>query len=282
MVRAALLAAHGWDGDAVELVPVTATGDKLLDRRLADIGGKALWTRELDGLLADGQIDAAVHSMKDVETVRPDAFAIMACLPRADVRDCLVGADGIDAVPPGARFGTASPRRSAQLKRIRPDLDVVLLRGNVQTRLAKVESGEIAATLLAKAGLDRLGLAVGTPLAMDQFLPAPSQGIIGIEMRRDSPHAPHIARIGDAATMAAMQAERAFLLAVGGDCHTPVAAHVSRAAQGEAMLEAQLLLPDGREDVRGAAPLRDAGSPAALADALLGAASRELQALFGR
>jgi hydroxymethylbilane synthase len=153
MVRDALIAAHGWAEADVVLRPVVASGDRVLDRALADVGGKALWTKELDQWLAAGEIDASVHSMKDVETLRPPEFTIGAMLPRADVRDRLVGAASIDAIPQGGRFGTSAPRRRAQMLRLRPDLDIILFRGNVQTRLAKIETGEAAATLLAAAGV---------------------------------------------------------------------------------------------------------------------------------
>jgi hydroxymethylbilane synthase len=158
LVRDALLKAHGWDESRVEIVAMTASGDRILDRPLADVGGKALWTKELDRALFEGDIDFAVHSMKDVETIRPPELAIVAMLPRADVRDRLIGAASINALPQGARVGTSSPRRSAQLRRLRPDLNIVLFRGNVATRLAKLDAGEADATLLAAAGLDRQAL----------------------------------------------------------------------------------------------------------------------------
>ncbi len=155
--RERLCAAHGWGQDAIELVPVIASGDKIQDRPLADIGGKALWTRELDMWLAEGRIDAAVHSMKDVETIRPESLTLASILPRADIRDVLVGADSLAEIAKGARIGTSAPRRAAQMLRARPDCEVVGIRGNVATRLAKLEAGEADVTLLAKAGLDSLG-----------------------------------------------------------------------------------------------------------------------------
>ncbi|HET9429506.1 MAG TPA: hydroxymethylbilane synthase, partial [Allosphingosinicella sp.] len=177
----ALRAAHGWDETMIEVIPITTSGDRIQDRPLAELGGKALWTKELDKCLADGRTDLSVHSMKDVETIRPDMFAIAAMMTRADARDRLVGADSLDVLADGARIGTSSPRRTAQLLARRPDLDVALIRGNVQTRLARLERGEFEATLLAAAGLDRVGLGqVGT--AIDDMLPAPSQGAIGIEI----------------------------------------------------------------------------------------------------
>ena len=135
--RDRLCAAHGWSESAVELVPVTASGDRIQDRPLAEIGGKALWTKELDAWLLDGEIDFAVHSLKDVETIRPDAITIAAVLPREDVRDVLIGAASVRALPQGARIGTSAPRRAAQLLHARPDCTIVSFRGNVATRLAK-------------------------------------------------------------------------------------------------------------------------------------------------
>src|SRR4051812_2739682 len=153
--RARLCAAHGWAENAVELVPVEASGDKIQDRPLAEIGGKALWTRELDQWLAEGRIDAAVHSLKDVETIRPDTLALAAILPRADKRDVLVGAASLAALPQGATIGTSAPRRAAQALHARPDCKVVTFRGNVATRLAKLAAGDVDATFLAAAGLLR-------------------------------------------------------------------------------------------------------------------------------
>jgi hydroxymethylbilane synthase len=162
--RARLIAVHGLSESAIELVPVTASGDRIQDRPLAEIGGKALWTKELDAWLIDGEIDFAVHSLKDVETIRPSGIAIAAILPREDVRDVLVGAVSIIALPQGARVGTSAPRRAAQLLHARPDCQVVPFRGNVATRLAKLAAGEADATLLAAAGLNRLGeTGVGRP-----------------------------------------------------------------------------------------------------------------------
>jgi len=252
MVRAGLAAAHGWREEEIETVVIRTTGDRVQDRALAEIGGKALWTKELDRALLAGEIDAAVHSMKDVETVRPDAIALVAMLPRADVRDRLIGADSVEALPHGARVGTSSPRRRAQLLRRRPDLDVGLLRGNVETRLAKVAAGEVDATLLAAAGLDRLGKhEVGVALPTAEMLPAPAQGAVGIEVRADDAAAGAIVgAIDDPATSACVRAERALLAALQADCHSPVAALASLA--GETLtLRAELLAEDGGECVEG-------------------------------
>ena len=253
MVRDALCAAHGWSRDQVELVVIRTTGDRVQDRALAEIGGKALWTKELDRALLAGEIDAAVHSMKDVETVRPATIAIAAMLPRADVRDRLIGAATPADLPPAATLGTSSPRRRAQMLRHRPDLDVVLLRGNVETRLAKLAAGEVDATLLAAAGLDRLGRGdVGTAVPTDLMLPAPAQGAVGIEVRRDdSTTLVRLAAIDDAPTHVCVAAERALLAALKADCHSPVAALASLA--GETLsLRAELLSEDGAHSVEGA------------------------------
>jgi hydroxymethylbilane synthase len=187
MVAAALVAAHGWAPDVVEIVPISTTGDRVQDRPLAEIGGKALWTKELDAALLEGRIDCGVHSMKDVETWLGDGIALVAMLPRADVRERLIGATSIAGLPPGARIGTSSPRRAAQLLGLRPDLRIEMLRGNVATRMAKVESGAIDATLLAAAGLDRLGMDVGAVVPIETMLPASAQGAVGITSRASDP-----------------------------------------------------------------------------------------------
>ncbi|PKP67700.1 MAG: hydroxymethylbilane synthase, partial [Alphaproteobacteria bacterium HGW-Alphaproteobacteria-5] len=191
MASVALIARHGLDPQALVIVPMTATGDRIQDRALADVGGKALWTRELDAALDAGAIDIAVHSLKDVETLRDPRFALGAMLERADPRDRLVVRQGLEAaritdLPPGARLGTSSPRRAAQVRRLRPDIETALLRGNVATRLARVAAGDVDATLLAAAGLDRLGMhGVGAVQDAALLLPAASQGAIGVECRAD-------------------------------------------------------------------------------------------------
>lgn len=243
--RDRLCAAHGWAEDRVEIVPVLASGDKVLDRPLAEIGGKALWTKELDGWLHERRIDFAVHSMKDVETIRPDWLTIAALLPRADVRDVLVGARSISAIPPGARVGTSAPRRAAQMLSLRPDLEVVGFRGNVATRLAKLQAGEADVTLLAAAGLERLGeTGVGTPLDAPEWLPAPAQGAIGIECREDDAFTRQaLAAIDHAATRAQVMAERALLLGLGGNCHSAIA--VWTRGDSDLDMTVRLFSPDG-------------------------------------
>ncbi len=286
MTAAALCAAHGWPDGAVEIVTVKTSGDRIQDRPLADIGGKALWTKELEGALLDGRIDIAVHSMKDVETRRPDGLMIAAMLPRADVRDRLVAhVDRIEALPQGARLGTSSPRRAAQALAVRPDLRIESLRGNVATRLAKLEAGEVDATLLAAAGLDRLGQGeVGNAIPIDTFLPAVGQGAVGIEVRAsDQATRDLVAAIDHGATTAAVSAERDLLDALSGTCHSPLAAHA--VIDGDMMhLRAEVLSADGSERVTGERrfPVAQAGSGARkLAADLLNRASPALRALFG-
>ena len=269
LVAEALRAAYGWGEDEVEIVPITTSGDVIQDRPLAEVGGKALWTKELDACLADGRTDLSVHSMKDVETIRPDRFAIAAMLERAETGDRLIGAESLAALPPGATVGTSSPRRTAQLLARRPDLRTVSIRGNVQTRLAKVARGEVDATLLAAAGLARLGLDEGVPL---DLLPAPAQGAIGIEIAaaRDDLRA-LLSPIDHEPTHKAVSAERAFLAALGGDCHSAVAALAQ-----DGVLRAEILSADGSEVQAGE------GAPEALAETLLAAASPMLRAMFAR
>ena len=281
--RERLCAAHGWPLEAVTLVPVTASGDKVLDRPLAEIGGKALWTKELDAWLLSNEIDLAVHSLKDVETIRPDAIAIAAILPREDVRDVLVGATSLADLPAGSRIGTSAPRRAAQMLNQRPDCTVVQFRGNVQTRLAKLEAGEADATLLAAAGLSRLGqMAVGTPLAVDEWLPAPGQGAIAIECRtNDATTRALLAAIDDQPSRHAVMAERALLEALGGNCHSAIGVH-TLAEGGQLVMRAALYSPDGATRIDGEARFAagDTQGPAALAHDLLDRSPQTIRALF--
>jgi hydroxymethylbilane synthase len=284
MTIAALKAVHGWNDDAVEIVVIKTSGDRIQDRALADVGGKALWTKELDRALVDGDIDFAVHSMKDVETIRPDAIVIAAMLPRADVRDKLIGAETLAALPANPRIGTSSPRRSAQLRRERPDARIVLFRGNVDTRLAKLAGGEADATLLATAGLDRLDRAdIGHAIPIEVMLPAPAQGAVGIETlaARDDMRA-ILKAIDHAPTHICVDAERALLAALGADCRSPVAALAVE--QGEGLfLRAEILAEDGAECESGEAMLGAdtiSADATALAHRLLEAASPAVRALF--
>lgn len=281
--RDRLCAAHGWPQEAIEIVPVLASGDKVLDRPLSEIGGKALWTKELDAWLLAGEIDFAVHSAKDVETLRPAQIAIAAVLPRADVRDVLVGVDSLESLPPGARIGTSAPRRAAQALHFRPDCQIVSFRGNVATRLGKLEADEADATLLAAAGLERLGQGdVGAALDPQVWLPAPGQGCIAIECRSDdAATAGLLAAINDHPSHVALLAERALLAALGGNCHSPIAALTEHRGE-ELVLHAALFSPDGAERVAATLhfPAGDPAGPAELARLLLDQASPNIRQHF--
>lgn len=283
MTAEALCARHGWETDTIETVIVQTSGDRIQDRALAEIGGKALWTKELDRALVAGEIDFAVHSMKDVETIRPQEIQIAAMLPRADVRDRLVGAESFAALPANPIVGSSSPRRAAQVKRLRPDAQVVLFRGNVATRLAKLAAGDVHATLLAAAGLDRLGQHdVGTHIPLDVMLPAPSQGAVGIETLSDNAAMLQLlAGISDADTFDCVMAERAVLKGLGGTCHSPIAA-LGRLDAGKIRLAAEILSPDGLERVSDVIEITrsDTDAAEALGQSLLGRASADLRALF--
>ena len=223
-VRDRLIAAHP-GMQAPELHIIKTSGDQVTDRLLADIGGKGLFTKEIEQALLDGAVDIAVHSMKDVETWLPDGLAIDCFLPREDPRDTLLGAASIAALPEGARIGTASMRRSAQLLATRPDLAITLMRGNVGTRLGKLAAGEVDATLLAVAGLKRLGRAdaIGAILDPADFLPAVAQGVVGVERRgADAPIAALLASLNHRPTAQCVTAERAMLAALDGTCRTPI------------------------------------------------------------
>jgi hydroxymethylbilane synthase len=255
-VKARLIAAHPGrlEPDAVEIVVIKTTGDQVQDRPLAEIGGKGLFTKEIEDALLDHRIDLAVHSMKDVPTVLPDGLEIACLLPREDPRDVLISADGtaLADLPLGAVVGTASLRRQAQLKAQRPDLQIVPLRGNVGTRLAKIARGDAAATLLALAGLKRLGKAeVATQiLSIEEMLPAVAQGAIGIEIRADDVRTRQfLAPLHHAATAICVAAERACLARLEGSCRTPIAAYAD--LQGDRLhLRALLASPDGRQMLR--------------------------------
>ncbi|MEE9432654.1 MAG: hydroxymethylbilane synthase [Sphingorhabdus sp.] len=285
MAASAICAAHDLPPGGVEIIPMLASGDKIQDRPLAEIGGKALWTKELERALIEGAIDIAVHSMKDVETARPESFIIAAMLPRADVRDRLIGAQSIAALPEGAVVGTSSPRRAAQLLGIRPDISTLPIRGNVATRLAKIKAGDADATLLAAAGLDRLKMPeTGTAIAINEMLPAASQGAIGLDcLSGNQAVCGMLEPVSYSPTFAAVMAERAFLHALGGDCHSPVAAYGEMDGE-QIMLHAEILQTDGSEKQAGSCQMRPGDNVAAakLAEELLAKSSAELRALFGR
>ena len=283
LTATALEEAHGWPAGAVQIVTVRTSGDRIQDRPLAEVGGKALWTKELDLALLAGETDCSVHSMKDVESDRPPSLRIAAMLPRADVRDRLIGVGSFDALPMGAVVGTSSPRRAAQVRRIRPDLKTVSIRGNVETRLAKRDAGEVDATLLAAAGLDRIGRGeVGVSIAVDTMLPAPAQGAVGIECRADDGRVTALlAAIDHADTHAAVAAERAFTLALGGTCHSPVAA-LALVDGNTIDFRCELFSEDGADHIADTArfAIGDLAAPAELARALLGRAPLSIRKLF--
>ena len=283
MVAAALEQAHGWERGSVEILAVKTSGDRIQDRPLAEVGGKALWTKELDVALLASETHCSVHSMKDVESDRPETLTIAAMLPRADVRDRLIGVESIAVLRHGARVGTSSPRRAAQLRRLRPDVTTVSIRGNVDTRLAKLAAGEVEATFLAAAGLDRLGRDdVGMPIEPEEMLPAPSQAAIGIECRADDPAtAALLAAIDHVETHQAVAAERAFCLALGGTCHSPVAA-LARAEGGMIDFACQILSEDGSQQLAETArfPVGDLETPGAIARRMLAEAPPAIRRLF--
>lgn len=281
---AALEEAHEWEAGSVVLHEVKTTGDKVQDRALAEIGGKALWTKELDQFLLSGTTQLSVHSCKDVESERPDELCIAAFLPRADVRDRLIGATSIQALSQGAKVGTSSPRRTAQLLRRRPDLQVSIMRGNVATRLNQVASGSYEATFLAAAGLDRLGIGEGQAIEVNDFLPAPGQAAIAIECRKsDADTRALLKAIDHEPTRRAVTAERALCRGVGGSCHSPVAALGLIEGDGTLWLRAELLSSDGAEHVSGevrAPPGEEEAAGRALAADLLDRAPHDVRLLF--
>jgi len=281
-VAAAIETAQRWPDGWVQIIEIKTTGDKVQDRPLAEIGGKGLWTKELDRALLEGEVDFCVHSMKDVESVRPKALHIAAVRPRGDVRDRIIGAASIDDLKKGAVVGTSSPRRKAQLLRIRPDLKVVMLRGNVGTRLKAVEEGKVDATLLSSAGLKRLDIATGTAIPTEIILPAPGQAVIGIECRTDDNRTQSVlSTVNNQITYDCVMAERAFTRALGADCASPVAAFCVL-EDGDLRMRAQLFSEDGAEMVEDRA-MFDCGEvkePAALARRLLDRAPDPVRRLF--
>lgn len=258
------MAAHGLPEDAFEIVVLSTKGDRITDRPLAEIGGKGLFTEELEEQLSDGRLDFAVHSTKDMPTVLPDGLGIVAYLEREDPRDAFVSrvAPRLADLPANAIIGSSSLRRQALIRRLRPDIKVVAFRGLVDTRLRKLDEGEAHATLLAYAGLKRLGKAeVATELLdPDRFPPAPGQGAICIEARLDDARvASLLASISHAETHAALGCERAFLGALDGSCRTPIAGH-AKVTEGRIGFFGMVLTPDGAtaHEIRGEAPLADA------------------------
>jgi hydroxymethylbilane synthase len=228
--RRRLCDAHGFDPSEIEIVAITTTGDRIRDRPLNEIGGKGLFTKEIEEALQSGAVDLAVHSMKDMPARLPAHLVIEALLPREDARDALISPNcaSIGDLAPSCVVGSASVRRAAQLKRLRPDISVVNLRGNVETRLAKLDRGEVSATFLACAGLIRLGLAhrITAPVPEDEMLPAVAQGAIGIEIRDNDKRMRDLLRaVNHGPTEIAVACERAFLATLDGSCRTPIAGH---------------------------------------------------------
>ncbi|MGN6848894.1 MAG: hydroxymethylbilane synthase [Sphingomicrobium sp.] len=282
-VAAAIETAQRWPDGWVQIVEIKTTGDKVQDRPLAEIGGKALWTKELDRALLEGEVDFCVHSMKDVENLRPPEIHIAAVRPRGDVRDRIVGAASVDALNKGAVVGTSSPRRKAQLLRLRPDLKIVTIRGNVDTRLKKVESGEVDATLLSAAGLKRLDIDAGTAIPTEVMLPAPGQAVIGMECRtNDTKTQSVLTTVNNQITYDCVMAERAFTRALGATCHSPVAAFCAF-EDGDLRLRGQLYSEDGSEMIeeRAVFDCGDDQPPEQLARSLLAKAPESIRRLFG-
>ncbi|MER8431920.1 hydroxymethylbilane synthase [Mesorhizobium caraganae] len=262
--QARLMAAHGMPAEAFEVVVISTSGDRIQDRPLSEAGGKGLFTKEIEEALLAGAIDIAVHSSKDMPTVLPDGLELSAFLPREDARDAFIGkaARRIIDLPQGARVGSSSLRRQALIRRMRPDLDVVMFRGNVQTRLRKLEEGVAEGTILAHAGLKRLGLGhvVTDLMPLDAFPPAPGQGAIGIETRiGDSAVDQMLTAIHDVPTGQALACERAFLAALDGSCRTPIAGYAT-IADGTLTFAGLIISPDGTQshEVKAEGPEQDA------------------------
>lgn len=253
--RDRLMAAHGLPQSAFQIVVIKTTGDRILDRALKDIGGKGLFTREIEDALTAGEIDIAVHSMKDMPTLQPGGLVIDCFLPREDVRDAFVSPHhaSIADLPQGAVVGSSSLRRRAQLAARRPDLKLVEFRGNVQTRLKKLEDGVAVATFLAMAGLSRLGMThvARGAVAPDDMLPAVAQGCIGVERRAgDARMGDLLAAISDRPSALRIVAERAFLLRLDGSCQTPIAGLAE--LDGDRLhLRGEILRPDGTQVIAG-------------------------------
>lgn len=253
MMQAKIVAALGGDlADADRIAPlveIITTGDRIQDRRLLEIGGKALFTKEIEEALLDGRIDCAVHSLKDVPALLPPGLVIAAIPEREDPRDAFVSLDyqRLKDLPQGARLGTASLRRQAQALHVRPDLDIIMTRGNVDTRLAKLERGEADAILLAMSGLNRLGLGHRARSLIDPIAapPAPGQGALAIETRADDVQAPWVAALNHEPTGLEVAAERGALEALEGSCRTAVGAHAQMDGN-RLTLTVEALTPDGR------------------------------------
>lgn len=249
-VASRLRSTHGWLEDMVEIVPMQTSGDAIIDRSLADFGGKGLFTEEIERALTENRIDVAVHSAKDLPTELPDGLALRAVLPREDVRDAFLSSKAatLSELPDGAVLGTSSLRRKAMALRLRPDLKVVEFRGNVATRMKKLADGVADATMLAAAGLNRLGI-IGRAASLietDDFLPAVGQGVIAIEARADDDRIGELlAPINDPAVQACLTTERAFLAALDGSCRTPIGG-LAEIDGDTVSLRGIIVSPDGR------------------------------------
>jgi len=279
-VQHRLAQACGLAAEQIEIKIIRTTGDAIQDRPLADAGGKGLFTKEIEEALIEGAIDLAVHSTKDMPTVLPSGLTLSAFLPREDPRDAFIGRNvrTLRDLPRGAIVGTASLRRQALIKRVRPDLTIVPLRGNVETRLRKLDAGEVDATVLAVAGLKRLGFpaAASSVLHLDEFLPAVGQGAIGIETRaNDGATRALVAAIDDPDTATALAAERAFLALLDGSCRTPIAGHAV-VEDGVLRFRGMIAKTDGSEALDVAREGRRADAEALGADA-----GRELKSRAG-
>ena len=268
--RARLMGALHQPENAFEIVEITTSGDRITDRPLSEAGGKGLFTKEIEQALLDGRIDLAVHSTKDMPTLLPEGLELAAYLPREDVRDCFISLSGhtLASLPEGARVGTSSLRRAAMLKHLRPDIEIVEFRGNVQTRLQKLAQGIADATLLAEAGLIRLGNPIAREiLDPSRFVPAVGQGAVCVEARSDRPEILEMLRlVHDEATEMRVEAERAMLAMLDGSCHTPIAAYTQ--LDGESLsLRGLVLSVDGarKVDVRQETALGDEPLEAAIA-----------------
>jgi hydroxymethylbilane synthase len=251
LVARRLAAAHGLNDDACQIVVIKTSGDRILDRPLAEAGGKGLFTKEIEEALIASTVDLAVHSMKDMPTVLPDGLVIGAVLEREDPRDAFISMAhaSLSDVPAGARIGTSSLRRQAQVLNRRPDVEVVPFRGNVETRLEKLADGQADATFLACAGLKRLGLTdhITEAIDTDVMLPAVAQGAIGVEIRaEDQDTARLVAPLNDAATALCVAAERAFLATLEGSCRTPIAG-LAELRGGTLRFRGEILAPDGTQ-----------------------------------
>lgn len=251
--RQRLMTAFDLPEEAFEIIVIKTTGDRIIDRPLKEIGGKGLFTREIEDDMLSGKIDIAVHSMKDMPTLQPDGLVLETYLPREDVRDAFVSPtfNSLAELPAGTVVGTSSLRRKAQLMNKFPELDVVEFRGNVQTRLKKLEDGVAACTFLAQAGLNRLGMAhvAKSAISVEDMLPAVAQGAIGIERRMDDMRAAEmLSAIHHTKTGQRLAAERAFLAALDGSCETPIAG-LAELDGNTLRLRGEVLRPDGSETI---------------------------------